>query len=100
MPITIEKLKEYQKNHGEIYRQIGLLASDWSFFELQVNECIWTVAGFYPAFGACVTSQLTTMNSRLVALISLMRLRKFSDELITSMNQFSDRIRVPLEKRN
>jgi hypothetical protein len=91
---------ELHAQSGIIFEHIGRLASDWATIELLVNDCIWKLADVTPVLGACVTAQIFTINNRLMALISLMKLRGFPEEFIKEMNQFSDSLRGPSEKRN
>lgn len=84
----------------QIMRLIGEIASGWAAIELCINEAIWTLAEVEQAYGACMTAQIYTLDGRLKALLSLLKLRRAPDKLITMVNKFTESARGPLEKRN
>jgi hypothetical protein len=95
--------KEIRKligQHTNTYALMGHLASDWAMLEFMINETIWKLAGVPAVTGACITAHIFTMNNRLMALASLMRLRGFDEEMIKEVNRFAEAVRAPGEKRN
>lgn len=70
------------------YQEMGHLISDWAMLEHQVNESVWELAQTYPALGACITSQIFSINNRLMALIALMTVRKVDPKLIAQVRRF------------
>lgn len=54
----------------------------------------------YPAIGACITSQIFTLDGRLKALGALAALREVPEVLAKRINMFGERVRRPLELRN
>lgn len=80
--------------------RIGQIAADWGALEFQVNEAIWSLAGVYPALGACITAQIFTLDSRLNALLSLLKARQADAKLIERVNKFKERARGPADRRN
>jgi hypothetical protein len=94
-------VQEIMERNIALYKEVGLLASDWAMLEFMVNECIWRVANVAPVLGACITAQVFTLDGRLKALISLLRLRGFDEKkLVKRVNTFSEEVRSALEKRN
>lgn len=79
---------------------ISEITSCWSALEYNISMSIWHLAGIYPAIGACITSQIFTLDGRLKALQALLKLRQVPDSLRSRVNKFSERVRGPLELRN
>jgi hypothetical protein len=79
---------------------IASIASCWATLEYYVNNSIWIVAGLNSPTGACITSQIFTLQGRLAALLSLLKLYRAPDSIISRVNKFSDNIRGPQESRN
>ncbi|MEK6210593.1 MAG: hypothetical protein AABM64_09560 [Pseudomonadota bacterium] len=95
-----QEVRKVIAKHTPVYALMGHLASDWAMLELMVNQLIWKLADVSPVTGACVTAQIFTINNRLMAVISLMRLRGFDETMVKEVNKFSDAIRGPAEGRN
>jgi hypothetical protein len=79
---------------------IAHVVATWSSLEMAINQTIWEIAGTSPALGACLTAQMVSLNSRLSALLALMKVRGFSDKLVSKVNKFVESSREPLEIRN
>jgi len=79
---------------------IASIATCWATLEYYVNHSIWIVAGLNSPTGACITSQIFNFQSRLAALLSLLKLYRAPDNIISRVNKFSDNIRGPQENRN
>lgn len=56
------------------YEAVGRVASAWALFEFHVNQLIWTMSATDDERGACVTSQIYSINARMKALLSLVNL--------------------------
>jgi hypothetical protein len=80
--------------------RIARVAVEWASLESMINETIWELAMTPHALGACITSQLGSLHTRLSALLSLMKVRECSDVLISKVNKFAERSREPQELRN
>ncbi|HEV7911221.1 MAG TPA: hypothetical protein VGP28_09090 [Methylocella sp.] len=85
---------------SEFDKQIAEITACWSCLEYYISMSIWHLAAVYPAIGACITSQIYTLDGRLKALVSLLVLRKAPAELQARVNKFSERVRGPSEIRN
>ena len=79
---------------------IARIVTNWSSLEYGINQTIWALANTPQAYGACITSQLTSLHTRLSALLALMKVRKCSEKLISRVNKFADDARAPNELRN
>lgn len=79
---------------------VANVANDWANLEYYINESIWILADVVPAFGACITSQLVSLTSRLTALLALLKVRKAPQKLIDQVNKFAEDARGPTELRN
>lgn len=79
---------------------IAHVATSWATLEYYVADSIWAIAGLKPAMGACVTAQIFGINGKFAALLSLLKLRKAPDALISKVNKFTEALRGPQEKRN
>jgi|HubBroStandDraft_6_1064221.scaffolds.fasta_scaffold606253_1 hypothetical protein len=75
-------------------------ANRWAYLEYYINKAIWELAGVKPALGACLTSQMYTLNAKLNALLALLKLRKADSAILTSVNKFAASVRDALEARN
>ena len=62
------------KNGDPHYEAIGRVASAWAYFEFHVNQLIWRIAAIDDERGACLTSHIYTVNSRMKALLALLHL--------------------------
>jgi hypothetical protein len=81
-------------------KRIGQIAADWGALEFQINEMIWNLAAVFPVLGACITAQIYNVNGRLDALIALLRARQASEELISRVHKFQEKVREASERRN
>jgi hypothetical protein len=79
---------------------IADIVNSWATLEHNIDMSIWHMAGVYPAIGACITSQIYTLDGRLKGLQSLLKLRQAPKELTKLVNKFSERVRKPQEIRN
>jgi hypothetical protein len=79
---------------------IANAANNWAYLEYFVNSSIWLLAGVAPALGACLTSQIYTINARLDALVALMKLRRVDAALIKRVNKFQNSVRDAQDIRN
>jgi hypothetical protein len=86
--------------HPTALQHIGAIASDWGALEFMISDLTWRLAAVFPALGACMTAQIYTFNSRVDALIALLRIRQADTTLIADLNRFKDRSRGPQELRN
>jgi hypothetical protein len=84
----------------EYATQIAHGGNHWTFLEYYINTSIWALANVSPALGACMTSQIYTMNARLSALIALLKLRQADQKLIAKVNKFAEHVRDAQDARN
>jgi hypothetical protein len=75
-------------------------ANRWAYLEYYINSSIWLLAEVKPAIGACLTAQMHTLNAKLSALLSLLKLRKADQALIDKVNKFASSVRDALDARN
>ena len=86
---------------AELYRAVGIIASLWSTLERSVDSACWQLAGIAEDPGACLTSQLPSARSKLLALEALVRLRGGSENLLKRLRMFRDkRCQPAADKRN
>ncbi len=85
---------------ARVYELIGLVATDWAALEHYINESIWALAEVEPAYGACLTAQIYTIDGRLRALLALLKKRRADKRTITLVNKFAESARGPSDKRN
>ena len=79
---------------------IASIANQSATIEFYVNHSIWIVANIDSPSGACITSQIYTLQGRLSALLALLNLHRAPDALIKRVNKFSEKVRGPTENRN
>ena len=79
---------------------IARVASVWARLEYDVSAVTWELADVRPALGACLTSQIFTLQNRLAALLALAKLRQLDPAIIKRINKFSEEVRVGQEIRN
>jgi hypothetical protein len=72
----------------------------WAMLEYYINNSIWALADIEPAIGACMTSQMYTMNARLSALLALLKLRRADQKIIDKVNKFAANVRDAQDARN
>ena len=54
---------------AEFAAAIAEVTSYWAALEYNIDMSIWHLAGVYPAIGACITTQIYTLDGRLKALV-------------------------------
>jgi hypothetical protein len=79
---------------------IARIASCSATIEYYVSHSIWIVAKLDSPSGACITSQIYTLQGRLSALLALLKLHRAPDKIIRRVNKFAETVRGPLENRN
>ena len=79
---------------------IGRVASRWAALEHRFDHMIWKLAEVEPALGACITTQLGGIHSRIKVLVALLGLRNGSEVVIKDINKLSASIHGELEQRN
>jgi hypothetical protein len=72
----------------EIYQAIGMVAESWAQLEQSADYSIWHLAGVNYEVGACITAHLQSLNRRLQALMSLVRLKLPDSPVLSEMNKF------------
>jgi hypothetical protein len=82
------------------YALVGNIASDWALLEYLVNQCIWRAALLDEQLGACITSKIFSFQSRLEALVLLLRAREVSPNLLRDVNIFLRDARQITDARN
>ena len=97
MTETEQPLAEMDPN---FYGLIGNIASDWALLEYLVNQCIWRAAFLDEQLGACITAQIFSLQSRLEALVLLLRAREVSPKLLHDVNSFIEDARGITDARN
>jgi hypothetical protein len=92
--------EEFEDIDPEFYELVGRVACDWAALEMTLNDCIWALSGTPYGAGACVTSQIYTIEGRMKALIALLNL-KGATELVTKTNVYHEQtLRQASIKRN
>lgn len=79
---------------------IASIASCSATIEYYINHSIWIVAKVDASSGACITSQIYTLQGRISALLALLKLHRAPKGIITKVNKFSESVRGPIENRN
>jgi hypothetical protein len=70
------------------YEAIGKVAVAWAAFEFHLNVVIWALAGTEQWAGACITYQLSTIQSKARAMLALFRLHEGNEEVARRLNKF------------
>jgi hypothetical protein len=81
------------------YTAIGRVAVAWSALEAQISSAIWGAGTLPSDFGACVTSQIYTVDGKMNALIAILKTRGGFDKTIDALNSFHERRLRPLSRR-
>ena len=82
------------------YTALGKLTANWSALESQIASSIWQIGEIPDEIGASITSQIYTLDGKVNALLSILRLRGFEKEA-GKLNVFRDKkLRVLQEFRN
>jgi hypothetical protein len=100
MPETTDQPQKDFHWLPEYARAIADAANMWAYIEYYVNTSIWELAELPPAIGACITSQIYTLQGRLSALAALLKLRQADQKIIDSVNKFMERVRDAQDARN
>ncbi len=100
MTMEERRAEEYDRLNPDLLNLLGHATSSWSSLEFAINDVIWKLADTPPALGACLTTQIYTIDGRLRALLSLLKLYRFSERTISAVNKYVEAIRGPSELRN
>jgi hypothetical protein len=77
MPISYDENGDWKFSFVPEYADcIARVCSVWARLEYDVTVCIWKLADMRPAIGACVTSQIFTLQNRLSALFGTLQTSK------------------------
>jgi hypothetical protein len=82
---------EFEDIDPEFYELVGRVACDWAALEMKINDCIWALSGSPYGAGACVTSQIYTIDGRIKALVALLNL-KGATELVEKTNVYHEQV--------
>lgn len=82
------------------YTAVGRVAATWAAFEHDVQLLIWGRAGVEQEIGACMTTQIGGSGRMLDALISLMELHGATDDHLTAMRSFAEKVGRKQRRRN
>jgi hypothetical protein len=80
--------------------EVGKIATNWSLFELALDELIWKLAGVGPHIGACLTAQFGSTYIRFKVLAAIVGLWPGADALVSRINKFSRDAEPMVRKRN
>lgn len=79
---------------------VGKVAAYWSVLEKLAERAIWRFAKVDDGPGACITSQIYSLEVRLKALIAILKLRDLSGALVGKLNKFAGDMSGLGEQRN
>jgi hypothetical protein len=79
---------------------VARVASVWARLEYDVSVAIWALANVQPALGACITSQMPTLQGRIATLLALGKLRLLDQDIVKRINKFVDDVPGGQEIRN
>ncbi|MFX4223671.1 MAG: hypothetical protein ACMVO3_23440 [Thalassobaculum sp.] len=80
---------------------VGQICAGWASLELSVDTEIWQLSGMKQApLAACVTNELTSIHTKIRALLSLCRVWGIDKKVIKDLSSFSQRLYSIAEKRN
>jgi hypothetical protein len=68
------------------YAAIGNVASNWAALEAIVTSAIWQIGEMDDAIGACITSQISTFDGKMKALVSILEVRGGFVKVIADVN--------------
>jgi hypothetical protein len=71
------------------FAAMGRVATNWAYLEALVDLRSMKLAGMHVSPGLCFTTQIFGINRKLDAFISLARLQKIPDSLVTKLNDFA-----------
>jgi hypothetical protein len=75
----------YDSRFDPYMNAVGRIATLWAALEFNINEAIWELSNIEAAAGACITSQIGNVGSRMRALISLVHFRRGNDKLLREL---------------
>jgi hypothetical protein len=84
----------------EHMKWLGHVTAIWASLELNVNMAIWELANIERWIGACLTTQIFAPAARFRALISRVRVRGGTPEIIAKVNRFAESAGGLARRRN
>jgi hypothetical protein len=82
------------------YAAVGAFVSNWAAFDAMVTSAIWQIGEIEDAIGACLTSQIYTLDGKFKALVSVLQVRGNLEKVISKVNKFHDEVRALSQYRN
>src|SRR6184192_3661788 len=67
------------------YEAIGRMVATWADFEHIIDANIWDLAGVTPEIGSCITANLTSVLSRMRALVALAHIKGLKSDVIGAL---------------
>jgi hypothetical protein len=87
--MTAEQETEAEEALQPFFQMVGRVSSGWSYLEQTIDDFIWTLAGVDHAKGACITSQIQSVEWKLRAVIALIELSGGSADIIKKFKKLS-----------
>jgi hypothetical protein len=82
------------------YAAVGMVASHWAAFEHRIQWAIWNLAGLDNLTGACITTHIGNSGRMIDALIALLRLKHATEDSITPLRKFAEKVGKKQRQRN
>jgi hypothetical protein len=79
---------------------VGRITTLWASLEWELNQTIWELANIELGAGACITSQIFTVSSRMRCIIALVHYRHGSNDLLGDLEKFMRKVEGLSRQRN
>ena len=78
---------------------VGRIANAWAALELAIDRVTWSLAKVPDMYGACMTAQMLSINSKWGAMMALSELRGVSENTIKKWKTFKSKKISPMQER-
>ncbi len=96
----MKMFEEWSEVTARHYAMVGLVASNWAYFEAVIDDWTLRLAEIEPNIGACLTAQIAGSGRKMDAFISLLRLLKVGAPTADEWDKFAKRVAGLAEQRN
>lgn len=86
-----------QKDH---YATVGAFVGNWAALDAMITTAIWQIGEIEDEIGACLTSQIYTLDGKFKALVAVLNVRGGLGGVVTSVNKFHEELRPLSNYRN
>ncbi|MGC9953208.1 MAG: hypothetical protein ABSD21_02890 [Rhizomicrobium sp.] len=99
-PSSEEQSETWRRLERDHLAAVGMVASNWAYFEAVIDDWVLRLAHIEPSIGACITAQIAGSGRKLDAFISLSGFLRASAPSANDWEKFASKVAGVAERRN